>query len=369
MRWPRLHRKAAQGGAPTRNEALAPGAVLAYAVTVFCGHDSMRILSTPLPLALEQRQVALAAGFFDGVHRGHRSVLEATFRHARKTGVQAWALTFEPHPLAILRPEQRPPLLTPTEFRLERLADAGLDGCLLMPFTPQLGRMTPQAFVDRVLAFDGWNPRAVFAGDNWRFGAGGAGTVRDLPALSRGTITAIVVPPLLEDGEVVSSTRIRTAIQQGDIATATRLLGRPYRIRARVVPGRGIGRKLGIATANLKPDAEVLPPHGIYALWAGFEGRTFSAVADFGTRPTFDVAAGAHPVLEVHVLDLNADLYGRELDVAFVARLREERRFPTPAALVAQIHADIAAARRLLTAPPPGLFPKPHRYPVPEYPP
>lgn len=326
----------------------------------------MRILRHLHPLARERASVALAAGFFDGVHCGHRQVLDATLAHARRSAGQAWALTFDPHPMAVLAPERRPPLLTSTEFRLERLADAGLDGCVLMPFTAELAHHTPQQFVDQVLCVGDWHPNTVFAGDNWRFGAGGRGTVLTLPALSGGRIAAVLVPPLFDAGEIVSSTRVRAAIQDGRIQEATRLLGRHYRIRARVVHGRGIGHKLGVATANLYPEADVLPPHGIYALWVGLAGRTRRAVCDFGTRPTFEDAAAAAPVLEVHLLDFEGDLYGHEMDVAFVARLREERRFASPAALVEQIHRDIADARRHLVNPPEGLFPLPHQLPEPE---
>lgn len=326
----------------------------------------MRILTHFPPLARENASVALAAGFFDGVHCGHRQVLDATLSHARRTGGQAWALTFDPHPMAVLAPERRPPLLTSTEFRLERLSDAGLDGCVLMPFTPALAARSAQQFVEEVLCVGAWHPHTVFAGDNWRFGAGGRGTVLTLPSLSQGRIAAVVVPPVFEDGEIVSSTRIRTAILKGHIQEATRLLGRHYRIRARVTHGRGIGRKLGAATANLQPDADVLPPFGIYALWVGIAGRTHRAVCDYGIRPTFADTASSDPVLEVHLLDFEGDLYGQEMDVAFVAFLREERRFASPAALVEQIRRDIADARRHLVNLPEGLFPLPHQLPAPE---
>ncbi len=326
----------------------------------------MRILTHLEQLAREKQPVALAAGFFDGVHRGHRRVLDATIRHARNVRGQSWALTFDPHPMTLLAPDRRPPLLTSTEFRLERLADAGLDGCLLMPFTEALARMTPQQFVDEILCLGEWHPDTVFAGDNWHFGAGGAGTIRSLPALSHGRIATVVVPPVLDAGEIISSTRIRNAILAGDVRLATRLLGRHYRVRARVLHGRGIGRKLGAATANLSPDAEVLPPHGIYALWAAIGDQTYRAVCDFGIRPTFEDGSGSTPLLEVHLLDFSGDLYDQDLNVAFVARLRDEWRFGTLHALMEQIQRDIAETRTVLRDPPADLFAPPHPLPEPE---
>lgn len=317
----------------------------------------MRILNSPHALAHEARPVALAAGFFDGVHVGHRKVIDATIARARQIGGQAWALTFDPHPLAVLAPDRRPPLLTSTVFRLERLAAAGLDGCLLMAFTPELAHHTPAQFVHDVLCVDGWHPESVLAGDNWRFGAGGRGTVHTLTQLSEGRIHAIVVPPAIDGGEIVSSTRIRNAILAGDVTTAARLLGSPYRMRARVVHGRGIGHQIGFATANLVPNAEVLPPHGIYALWAGIDGGIHRAVCDFGTGPTFQSHAIPAPVIEVHVLDFDGDLYDREIDIAFVGRLRDEVRFDSKEELVAQIREDVTCARSLLIKPPPDLFP------------
>jgi riboflavin kinase/FMN adenylyltransferase len=231
-----------------------------------------------------------------------------------------------------------------------------------MRFTADLAQRTPAQFVHEVLCVDGWHPESVFAGDNWRFGAGGRGTVRTLTQLSEGRIQAIVVPPVFDGGDAVSSTRIRNAISDGDIATATRLLGCPYRLRARVVHGRGIGHRLGYATANLVPNAEVLPPHGIYALWAEFGGVIHRAVCDFGTSPTFPEGAPQTGLIEVHVLDFDGDLYGNEIDIAFVARLRDERRFESAAALVDQIRKDVDVARALLGEPPDGLFPPPCPY-------
>ncbi len=324
----------------------------------------MRILTHLSDLADAAGPVALAAGFFDGVHRGHQRVLDATIAEARAVGGEAWALTFEPHPLAVVAPEQAPPLLTPLGLRLERLDAAGLDACLLLPFTSVLAALSPRQFVERILCRGAWHPHAVFAGDNWRFGAGGAGGVRALPDLSHGRIQARVVPPVIDHGQAVSSTRIRNALLQGDLQTANRLLGRPYRLQGVVGRGRGVGRRIGVATANLRPSAELLPAHGIYALWACVDGRVRPAVCYLGNRPTFADARPTEPLIEVHLMDYEGDLYGQALDVALVARLRPDARFETTTQLVAQIRSDIEVARSLLgDGPPPGLFNPP--LPVP----
>ncbi len=327
----------------------------------------MRILThlDDLAAAAAAAPVALAAGFFDGVHRGHLRVLETTLEEARAIDGEAWALTFEPHPVAVLAPAAAPTLLTSTGLRLERLAASGLDGCLLLRFTRAMAGLSPRDFVQRVLCREDWHPHTVFAGDNWRFGAGGSGCIRTLPELSDGRIRAGIVPPVIDHGQAISSTRIRSALLQGDLETANRLLGRPYRLQGVVGRGRGVGRRMGVATANLRPRGELLPGHGIYALWAAVGGGVHPAVCHIGNRPTFTDARPTEPLVEVHLMDFEGDLYGLSMDIALTSRIRPEARFATPEQLVAQIRSDIAVAWSLLdTAPRPAdLFNPP--LPVP----
>lgn len=315
----------------------------------------MRVLSSPQALAAENIRVSMAAGFFDGVHCGHRSVLAATVEHARATGGQSWALTFEPHPMAVLVPERRPPLLTPLKLRLELLASTGLDGCLLMPFDVALSKLAPSEFINNVLCTEAWAPTALFAGENFRFGAGGRGSIHDISELSGGRISGNVVHHELDELGVISSTRIRQAIKDGDLRKATKLLGRPHIIDARVIAGRRQGKRLGFATANLATEAEVLPPFGIYALWARCNGLVLPAVSNFGMRPTFPEAAWQGALIEVHLLDFDGDLYGSEIEVAFVARLRDELRFDSAEELVERIKLDVVEARRALAEIPVAL--------------
>ena len=292
--------------------------------------------------------LVLAAGFFDGVHRGHRRVLDGAVVRARELGGAAWALTFDQHPLAVLDPARRPPLLTPLQSRLERLAETGIDGCLLLPFTREFASLAPEAFID-LLAGGRRAIAEIRCGANWHFGARGAGTPALLAQLGaqRG-FNVVIVPAASYKGRPISSTRIRQAIQSGAIPDAIEMLGRPYSIRETVVRGRGVGRTIGMATANLHPSAEVLPANGVYVVRTWIGDRPVDGVAGLGWRPTFPDARPDAPVLEIHLLDFEGDLYGATLDVAFLARLRDEIRFPDAAALMVQVRDDIARARRLL---------------------
>jgi riboflavin kinase/FMN adenylyltransferase len=286
--------------------------------------------------------VVLAAGFFDGVHLGHRRVLDAAIAQARAAGGQAWALTFDQHPLAVLDPQRRPPLLTPIEHRLDLLAAAGIDGCLMIPFTRELASCTPADFIARITDGPGHPVSAVCCGANWRFGRRAAGTPDWLRAHG---IDVTIVPAAHHADQTISSTRIREAIQTGDLTAAAAMLGRPYAICETVRHGRGVARTLGMATANIHPEAEVLPPVGVYAVRSAIGDRPVEGVANLGFRPTFPEARTASPILEVHLFDFAGDLYSARIDIAFIARIRDERAFPSPAALAAQIRADCEAAR------------------------
>ena len=314
----------------------------------------MRVLSSPEALAASVPRVVFCAGSFDGVHRGHRALLDAARALARDRGAEVWALTFEPHPLAVLAPDAAPPLLSPGDLRLEALADAGADGCLLLPFSRGTAALSPADFCAR--AFGPWSGAApgraawVAAGPNWRFGRGRAGALGDVPALTGGRVGVRLVPLLEDGGSPISSSRIRAAVRAGDLGEAARLLGRPFRTRDRALAGRsrGVGTRLGAPTANLLPEGGAVPPVGVYAvdvLPEGADGAPLRAVANYGFRPTFPDARPDRPVLEVHVLDFAGDLYGRRLDVLWLRRLRDERRFESPEALAEQIRRDAAAAR------------------------
>ena len=309
----------------------------------------MRTLIQPERFRALRGPVTLAAGFFDGVHIGHRLVLDGAVREARRHGGQAWALTFDQHPLSILAPEHRPPLLTPLEVRLERLSATGIDGCLVLPFTRTLAGLTPEAFV-ALLCGRAHRVANIRCGANWRFGSHAAGDITELARLGRAHGFRVTVARAAQyRDQPVSSTRIREAIQRGRLSDAAAMLGRPYSIRETVVRGRGVGRTLGMATANVHPSAEVLPPIGVYAVRTWIGDRAVDGVASLGFRPTFADARPTTPILETHFLDFEGDLYGATLDLAFIARLREERKYPSSAALMKQVQRDIAAARRIFS--------------------
>jgi len=226
-------------------------------------------------------------------------------------------------------------------MRLRRFEALGLDGCVTLPFTHELSKLSPADFFHGVLCPDGWKPDSIFAGANWRFGAGGSGSLATLATLGGSVVT---VPHVLDMGEVISSTRIRAALQCGDIATANRLLGYDYIARGIVEEGRKVGRTLGFPTANVRVDT-LLPKSGVYSVRARMRGGEWRGIANIGMRPTFpkeghDENAMRH-LLEVHLLDFQGDLYGAMLDVAFVERLRDERAFTSPEVLAEQIRADV----------------------------
>ncbi len=290
---------------------------------------------------------AVALGNFDGVHLGHQELVRRLRAAAAPAGLSAVALTFDPHPLSVLAPARAPVPLTTLDERARLLRSCGLDAVVALPFTDELSRCPAEEFARRYLA-EWLRARRVAVGQGFRFGRGRAGDAELLGRLGTALgFEVLVVPPVLEDGQPVSSTRVREALGRGAVEVAAGLLGRPHRLRGRVIEGARRGRGLGFPTANLAPPEVALPADGVYAGWALLEGDRHAAVVNVGRRPTFD---HGELRLEAHLLDWQGDLYGRELALDFVARLRGERRFDGPAALVAQIGHDADRARQLLGA-------------------
>lgn len=293
-----------------------------------------------------EKAVVAAVGFFDGVHLGHLAVLGGARARADAIGAEAWAVTFSCHPRAVFG--DAPPLLTPIGERLELFAKAGVENALILTFDRAMAAMAPEAFAE---ALQDAFPRLaeVRCGANWRFGAQAAGTPGLLAAIgARRGFAVSVAPDALHDGRPVSSTRIRGAVADGDMAAAAAMLGRPYSIRGTVGKGRRVGSAGGFATANFLPKDRLLPPEGVYAVRSEIDGRAVAGVADLGWRPTFADARPESPILEVHYIDFEGDLYGRQLDVGFLKRIRGERKFDTPEALFAQIGRDVEAAKKEL---------------------
>lgn len=307
--------------------------------------DDLRALTSPL------ERPAIAIGNFDGVHRGH-AALFATARRVADGG-PVCALTFEPHPAQVLAPHAAPPRIATAARKLELLAAAGVDVTVVMPFSLDFAATTAASFTDELLA-DTLGARHVIVGGDFTYGRGRAGTTATLAeAGARRGFATHVVAPVTADDAVISSTRIRRLLADGDVIAAARLLGHRYDVDGTVVRGAGRGKGLGIPTANVAPTGPILARPGIYActLTRRDDRAPLPAVASLGTNPTF-VADGAL-VLEVHVLDFDADLYGAPVRVELLARLRDEARYDTVDALLAQIAQDIAEARAVLAAPPP----------------
>jgi len=284
-------------------------------------------------------------GVFDGVHRGHQHLITAMVEAAHTAGGTAIAVTFDPHPAAVLG-RKPPPLLTTLAERADLLAPLGLDVLVILPFTPALARTPAADFVAALVQH--LHLAELWGGPDFALGHRREGDIPCLQRLSaRWGFSVHVVEPLMWEGALVNSSRVRAALKAGDLPQATGCLGRPYRLAGTVVHGRGIGRDIGIPTANIAPPPErLIPATGIYACLAHGERLSrHPAAVNIGTRPTFD----EHTlVVEAHLLDFDGDLYGQTLALDFIARLRDEMAFPGVEALVAQIHKDIAQARGIL---------------------
>lgn len=295
----------------------------------------------------DARPSVVALGTFDGVHLGHRAILGTAVTHAREAGLQALACTFEQHPIEILQPARAPRSITTVEERLALIAETGVDGVVVLSFTPELAAVEPEAFVKEVL-LGRLRAQQIVVGFNHRFGRGARGDAGLLQELaSRLGFRAHVVPPLTVGGVPVSSSEVRTALQRGDVVAAARFLGRPYAIGGTVTSGAGRGRTLGFPTANLAPDGNLLIPRGVYGCLAHVDGVVHPTVVNIGVRPTF---AETTLAIEAHLLDFTGDLYGRRMRLDFMLHLREEMRFPSVEDLKAQIARDVEAARVGLAA-------------------
>ncbi len=304
---------------------------------------------TVVARGLEQVDVApsvVTIGNFDGVHRGHQVLLRRTVTLAAELGVRSVAVTFDPHPTAVLRPDAAPPRLQTLDDRIDALGESGVDLVVVLPFTPELAASSPEEFVREVLAGALAAVRVV-VGTNFRFGHKAAGDVVTLLELGEQQGFAPEAVTLLEiGGRRISSSSIRDHLADGDLAWVVRALGRPYRLHGEVVAGDGRGRTIGFATANLEVDPElVIPATGVYAGHAEVGGVHHAAVTNVGVRPTFD---GTVRTVEVHLLDLDRDLYGQRIAFSFEHRIRAEQRFDGVDELVAQIARDVAAARSAL---------------------
>ncbi len=303
-----------------------------------------------LPARRVRSPLCLAAGVFDGVHLGHQAIISAAVRMAAERGCTPTVLTFAPHPDTVLFHRPVPPLLTALEEKVKLFAALGVKVTVVARFDRALAMTSAEAFVREVLV-DRLRACCLAVGEGWRFGFGGKGDAALLRRMAQEHgFSFCSCPPVSVEGVLVSSTRIRGFIAEGELEAAAGYLGRWYQVSNTVQPGEQRGRTLGFPTANLDPPPfKALPPDGVYACWAGV-ARWQPAVLSIGVRPTFEEAGTRR--LEVHLLDQarTPRVLGRRLHVAFVQRLREERRFASPQALVAQMEQDRERARSLLAS-------------------
>jgi riboflavin kinase / FMN adenylyltransferase len=309
----------------------------------------MRITQQLEDLRLERGSIVLAVGSFDGVHKGHQRVIRRAAEKARAVGGEAWAMTLDPHPMKVLKPETAPPLITSTPHKLRLMEPLGIDGCVVMSFTPELAGEEPRAFIARLK--NGVPALGeLVVGENWTFGHGGRGNTSLLKKLAPSHHLAVtIVEPVLWNGKVISSTRIREAVARGDLKDAEEMMGRPFSILGTVVPGRRVGGQMGFPTANLDPHNEVRPPSGVYGVRVDVGGRVYDGagfVAETGEAKT--TPSGF--VVEVYVIGFDGDLYGRDIEVFFIERVREVRHFRGREALRQQIARDVEQVRQMLAA-------------------
>ncbi len=290
------------------------------------------------------REGAVTVGNFDGVHRGHAALLAELRRQARAVNGPAVALTFEPHPIELLRPGQSPPRLTTPEDRAHLLHELGADHVVILNATRELLALRAAEFFALVLQ-ERLAARALVEGTNFGFGRGREGNVETLARLCKSAdIPLTIVPPVILDGVEVSSSQVRSALSSGAVRAAAELLGRPYRLHGIVSAGQRRGQKLGFPTANLEQIGTLIPGDGVYAVRIPYQGQPWPGAANIGPNPTFGENARK---VEIHLIDFQGDLYGQLLAVDFIEHLRDTRPFRGVDELVEQLRRDIEQARRI----------------------
>jgi len=310
----------------------------------------METLQSISELSRLRGPVFLAIGVFDGVHRGHQAVISTSAEHAQLAKGTPVVVTFNPHPMKVLRPMEAPHLLTATQHKIKLIRTLGVQHLLVIKFDRVFAATTPEDFVQQLVSHS--KPlREICVGHEWSFGKGRRGNLALLRKLgAQFDFNVVGIPAVtLGGGELVSSTAIRHAIEAGDLAKAAEMLGREYTILGTVVPGDHLGKKIGFPTANLSAHSEQFPPNGVYFAQASLNRVIYPGVVNLGYRPT--VSGGkSERVLEIHLLDFDHEIYGKDLEVRFVRYLRPEQKFENLDALARQIEFDVQTARQLSTA-------------------
>jgi riboflavin kinase/FMN adenylyltransferase len=294
------------------------------------------------------RGAVATIGNFDGVHLGHQYIFQKVILHARQEKSRAVVITFEPHPKMVLHPERKPfYLITSLEEKIARIAETGMDGLLLIPFSLEFSHTTAREFVRSIL-WDRLRISKIYIGHDYTFGRGREGNETSLAVAGEQLGFAVEVVSAFKVGEaVISSTLTRNLILEGRVKEAALYLGRPYNLSGEVISGHRRGRDLGFPTANLRPDKALIPARGIYAVRLLLEGKARQGVLNIGFNPTFSDNALS---VEVHIFDFDEDIYGKRLEILFIDRIRDEMKFDGPAQLVEQIRRDVETAGKILSA-------------------
>jgi len=275
---------------------------------------------------------AVTIGIFDGVHKGHRAVLKKVLREAERKGLKSVVITFDPHPVKVINPRSQIPLLMSLGHRVQMIKKTGVDYCFVEQFTKKYSMLSPEDFIKNIL-IDKLNLNTLVTGGNFLFGNKEKGCSFLLKKLSKAyNFNYYSVSPLKIDGEFISSTRIRKAIEKGGLMLASRLLGRPVTILGTVVRGKRLGRKIGFPTANIDPHHESIPPSGVYSVDVILNKRLYSGILNISS----------HKVIEVHILSFKKNIYGKDIEVIFKRKIRNEKKFKTLTALKHQIQTDIS---------------------------
>lgn len=293
------------------------------------------------------RDSVVTFGVFDGLHLGHQAVIRQVVEDATARDLSNTVLAFYPHPMAFLSPERCPPILTPRQKRLELLEELGVEIAVFVRFDAYLAQMPPITFVEAVL-IGKLRARQVIVGYACQFGKNRAGNAEVLQSLgAQSNLDVTIMPPTLVEGRPVHSTRVREAVIQGELELAALLLKRPHSIIGKIVRGDGRGRRLGYPTANIHAENQIYPPNGVYAIRAKLEDKLYGGILNIGVRPTVD---GLNFQVEAHLFNFDEDVYGREIEIFFIKKIRDERKFADIESLVEQIGQDVEIAQSILDA-------------------
>jgi riboflavin kinase/FMN adenylyltransferase len=293
-----------------------------------------------------RKRTVVTIGNFDGVHLGHQKILSGVTQRARANDLESAVLTFYPHPTRVLRPEAAPTLLMTLEQRLAAFDAMGINAAMVLQFDAELAQVSAEDFA-RIFLVDALRVKAILVGDNFRFGNRQGGDVKLLQKIgAHSDFEVQIVPPVDENGVIVSSTAVRQALREGRVEDAEPLLGRPFSLKGEIRPGTGLGQKLIVPTLNLLTDQETLPKNGVYATATVLGPKIYWSVTNVGMRPTFD---GQQLAIESHLFDFSEQLTSGKMEVIFLKRLRDEQKFSGPEALREQVLKDIERAKSVVT--------------------